>query len=288
MAGVAFAQSATENVTVTAARTRQALDGFVQSVGTPTRMTGKLARWEDGICPRVLGLGPALGGPIAQRVRDVAKEVGAPVNAQPDCKANIEIVFTTTPQAFLDDILKTRPALLGYHDTTEQEAEGARVIYPIQGWYLTQTIDIRGKTDLDVSRGVGAGFKLDFGPAQPPMWTPARVSDVTGNRLGDGLRSAFNHILIVADPRQLTAYDKSAQADYIAMISLTQLAALSCQPLASIVNLLPSGCLGKTAELTDNDIAYLTGLYRMRLDGNGRVQQDDIAFQMEQSLKDRP
>lgn len=280
----------TENVTVTAARTRQALDGFVQSVGNPTRLIGKLARWEDGICPKVLGLIPALAAPVAQRVRDVAAQVGAPVNPQPDCKPNIEIVFTNAPQGFLDDILKTHPALLGYHDTAEQEKEGARVLYPIQAWYLTQTVDIRGKTELDVSRGVGSGFKLDFGPARPPMWSPdARVGDVTGNRLGDGLRSAFNHILVVADPSKLTGYDRSAQADYIAMLSLTQFATLNgCQQLVSIVSLLLPGCTGKPDGLTDNDMAYLQGLYRMRRDGNGRVQQDDIAYQMEQSLKGRP
>jgi hypothetical protein len=72
---------APESVTVTGTRSRQVLDKFVESFAAPTRMTGKLARWEDGVCPVAVGLKPAFLKFITRRLRDVAAQVGAPVNA---------------------------------------------------------------------------------------------------------------------------------------------------------------------------------------------------------------
>jgi len=47
------------------ARRAQAPDtvqAFVASFATPTPRTGKIARWEDGVCPRTVGQRPALAG----------------------------------------------------------------------------------------------------------------------------------------------------------------------------------------------------------------------------------
>ena len=44
-----------------------------------------------------------------------------------------------------------------------------------------------------------------------------------------------------------------------------------------------SGCDRKANALTDNDIAYLRGLYKMSPDRTLRTQQDEIAYQMERS-----
>src|SRR5271163_703474 len=71
-----------EDVTVTGARTRQAIEGFVQSLATPTHVTDKVARWEDGVCPILVGLKREFATFITKRVKDVAAQAGAPVNAK--------------------------------------------------------------------------------------------------------------------------------------------------------------------------------------------------------------
>jgi hypothetical protein len=53
------------------------------------------------------------------------------------------------------------------------------------------------------------------------------------------------------------------------------------------VNLLASSCEQKANAMTDTDRAYLRGLYKMGLDRNLRTQQDEVAYQMEQSLAGR-
>jgi len=91
---------------------------------------------------------------------------------------------------------------------------------------------------------------------------------------------------IVADPTKLAYYEVGALADYIALLALSQLVSLDiCQALSSIVNLLAPGCAQKPNALTDNDLAYLRGLYKMGPGRTARVQQDEIAYQMEQALK---
>src|SRR5256885_12623163 len=75
----------------------QAIDSFVTSFASPTRMTGKIARWEDGICPLTVGQQPAVTQFVTQRVKDVATMVGAPVNASQSCTPNIEIDVNRIP-----------------------------------------------------------------------------------------------------------------------------------------------------------------------------------------------
>jgi hypothetical protein len=112
-----------------------------------------------------------------------------------------------------------------------------------------------------------------------------RTATVTGSRLGDGLRSDFYHIIIVADPNKLVDYEIGSLSDYIAMLALTQLSSLdTCQQLPSIVNMLATGCDKKASALTDNDLAYLRGLYKMSPDRMLRTQEDEMAYQMKQSL----
>src|ERR1700759_5092485 len=105
-----------EQVTVTGTRNRQVMDQYIQNFAVPTRMAGKLARWHEGVCPQVVGMKPELSAQFTARIRTLAAEVGAPVGAD-GCRANIQIVFTTTPQALMDNVRVNQPDYLGYADT---------------------------------------------------------------------------------------------------------------------------------------------------------------------------
>jgi hypothetical protein len=276
-----------ESVTVTGTRSREVISGFVQSLVAPARMTGKIARWEEGICPATIGLKPAFATFVIRRVRDAAAQVGVPVNDTPSCKTNIHIVFTTAPQAFVDNIRATESELLGYYDNLKQRDALAKVTHPIQAWYSTETKDLRGGRNVDNAKG--GGIELTIPDPDAPgrfitMVMPhAYAGSVTGSRLGDGMRSAFHNVIILADPNKLAEYEIGALADYISVLALTQLNSLdTCQQLPSIVNLLAPGCDRKTGAMTDNDIAYLRGLYKMSPDRTLRTQQDEIVYQMQQ------
>jgi hypothetical protein len=292
---LAMAQTARppESVTVTGTKSREVLRGFVQSFAAPTRMTGKMARWETGICPIVAGVKPQFATFIARRLKEVAAKAGAPVNGRASCSPNIQIVFTTTPQALLDRVRDKQPYLLGYYDNTPQRDRLATVTRPIQAWYTTATQDLNGKVEVDSGKTVGPGLEIwlpcSITPGVCLVHLPnAHAVAVTGSRLGDGVRSNLHHIIIVADPDKLLDYEMGPLSDYIAMLALTQLTSLdTCQQLPSIVNMLAQGCERKTDALTETDMAYLHGLYRAAPDQSLGTQQDQVAYQMEQELKGR-
>ena len=289
-----------ESVTVTATRPSEtAINNFIIARAAPTRITGKLARWQTGICPQVMGVAFKYATYIDKRLRDVAASVGAPVNADPACKANIEVVFTTAPQTLLDNVRKNGEVYLGYHDTAAQAEKLATVTHPIQAWYTTATADLRGRPQID--SGKGGGLVLDTLPIQVPgggLQSPqgvlqlsmpnATTREVTGNRLGNGLSSDFANVLIVAEPAKLLDFEIGSLADYIAMLALSEPASLdACQEMASISNLLVPGCSSSAHSITEGDVAYLRGLYKMTATATLAVQRDEVRYRMSKELGPR-
>jgi hypothetical protein len=289
--------SPSDSVTVTGAKDRLTVHRFVQTFTAPTRITGKIARWETPICPLTVGLRSTHARYISQRVREVAAKVGAPVNDKAGCKPNIEIVFTTAPQGLADTIRKKHDAYLGYTDTAAQRDALAKITRPIQSWYLTNTQDLAGKTVVDGSRLAGTGAiripcfeaaRCQGGSQEIYSASPVHAMLTTGYRaIGDGLRAGFDHVIIVADPTKLLDHEMGTLADYIAMLSLTQLSSLDvCQNLASISGLLTPGCASSAQSLTANDLGYLRGLYHMNPERGLSQQEDQIAWQIRQGAAD--
>jgi len=278
-----------------APQSREAVDTFVESFVTPTRMTGKIARWEDGVCPRAVGQRPAIAKILTQRVKDLAAFAGAPVNDSQSCTPNIEIVFTASPQALLDNVRAHDADFLGFAENSRERERLATVTRPIQAWYTTQTRDQRGMNKIDSAHRGGEGVPLPcftcLGRSAGPTAyvSGATYASVTGNRISDGVRSAFYHVLIVADPSKLQDHGIGPLADYIALLALTQINSLdSCRPLPSIVNMLAKDCATKTDMLTKNDATYLRGLYKMSADRRLlATQKGEIADQMNAALDRR-
>jgi hypothetical protein len=184
----------------------------------------------------------------------------------------------------LDGIRKDHKNYLGYAQGSAQTDKLAVVTHPIQGWYLTATKDLDGNVDVDSSAQVPVPIRLPCPFCLPPyidIYPAHGAKNVTGGRLKDGLRTVFYHVIVTADPRQLADYEVGALADYIAMLSLTQLQSLDiCQQLPSIINLLGPHCDGAPGRISESDLGYLRGIYSMSADGNLRMQQDGIAYRM--------
>jgi len=69
------------------------------------------------------------------------------------------------------------------------------------------------------------------------------------------------------------------------MLALTQINSLdTCQQLPSIVNSLAPSCEQKADRITENDLAYLNGLYSMKAEKDLAGQQRQIADTMKDTL----
>lgn len=316
--GFAVAQApTTESVTVT--QTREAIAKFIQGFAKPTRLVGKLARWETPICPVTLGVKAEANDFVTNRVKAVAAEVGARVDARENCKPNVEIFFTKAPQALMEDIRQNYAGYIGYYDTHDERDRLTTFRHPIQALYSTATRDLRGHVNVDTglmrgrgltmilpcvftgegssgpssgslaSGGAGGVFSPNLAPKLCTRYIPNAIkATVTGSRIGDGLRSSFEHVIIVVDPRQVAGQELGAVSDYIAMLALTQITPPeNCVSLPSIANLLAPGCGEPVKGLTPGDMAYLRGLYRMDASAFLGGQKSAISWEMEQALGER-
>lgn len=297
LGGLAQAQVApSDSITVSSQKAREAINSFVTKLTSPTRLTGKIARWDVGVCPGVTGVRPQAVRFIVERLRETASRIGAPVNKNADCKPNIHVVFTTTPQALLTNIRNKQPYLLGYADSEVSKDRLAKVTFPIQAWYATQTRDVRGKKTFDSPMVTGVGDELRI---PLPNYTGAGVSymmlpnalgarEVTGGRLGDGARSVFYNVIIAVDPSALLNHEMGTVSDHIAMLALAQIEPLKdCQPLPSIMNLFTPGCTSQPTGMTAHDEGYLRGLYSMDAQAIIQVQRDQMVHRIGQTIEGR-
>jgi hypothetical protein len=262
-----------DTVTVEAPKAldEKAVHDFIKSYAHPASpVIGKLAQWSKHapLCPIAVGLSPAFDIFVSERIRTVAGTVGAPVQTKVLCTPNMSVLFTSHPQAVLDAIRTSRKDLLGFYYRDKEEAI-TKVNHPIQAWYATATRDWFG------------GLKVDTGDTVYSGAFPA------GGSLLDGFSSEMTTVTVVVDDTKIVGLQLGAVADYIAMLALSQTQAFeTCQPLASITNLMTPGCDAgmKSDVLSQNDVAYLTALYRMAPDTVSLGQKSDIAHQMETAL----
>lgn len=276
-----------ESVTVTATKSSEAaIKSFVETRAAPTYMLGRLARWNLQICPQTIGLGDKYAKYITQRIRDVAAAVGAPVNGDPGCRPNVEVVFTTTPQPLMDNVRQREPQFLGYHHSNNEAEELARVTHPIQAWYTTESIDNGKHRSVDDGtcgmKGVTLNTIGDGGAGVIQVSLPcAVVLSSNGFHARDGLNSGFFNILIVAEPAKLFDYEVGPLADYITMLALSQPESQdSCQEMPSIANMLAQNCATIPNRITDGDLAYLHALYRLPGGELQATQRDFIREEM--------
>ena len=137
----ASAQNSSESVTVTgqAPKTRtEIMHGFARSYVAPSRLTGKLARWVNPICPLVIGLQPDEKLAVRERIIKNAKSVGAPVQAQQACRPNVIFVFAMAPQELMTKVIEDHwnlaRTVFGDIDGRIHARKLSKISSPIQAW----------------------------------------------------------------------------------------------------------------------------------------------------------
>jgi hypothetical protein len=274
-------ENAVENVIVTEPRLRSehALTNFIIAHAAPTALLGKIARWKTGICPITVGLPPKLDLYITQRIIRVAMTAGVPLASAEPCRPNIAVLATPEPERLLDFMRAKRPALLGFHYKS-QRSRIATMKLPVQAWHSTATEDFYGFISADLPSGsLGYGVMSNFGDTT--------TYHASGSRLNDGLRSEFTTAVIIVDTTKIAGQEVGPLSDYIAMLALSQAQSYdTCQDVPTITNLMASGCGAemKPAALTDVDVTYLRGLYKMNPNGSFWAERGSIAFEMKKDL----
>lgn len=258
-----------EEIVVTGSRLNRVVRDFIEMATMPSPI-GQVSRWKIAICPKTTGMRPAYTNFVTKRLREIGRDIGAPVNASESCSPNLQVIFTEHPQEMLDTIRTKLPELLGYHYAPQ--AKGlATVVNPIQGWYATGSRDRNGQLMVDDPYGVN-------------------MATVEGSRLRTGLRSEFVAVTVVVDLVTVENQEIGAIADHIAMLALSQAKAFErCREVSSITNMLLD-CEPelKAVALTPYDRAYLKALYAVNdRDAERHLLNGDIAFMMRRFLREK-
>jgi hypothetical protein len=146
----------------------------------------------------------------------------------------------------MDDVVKRRPELLGFHYIAEIPRL-ATVDRPLQAWYVTETSN---GTDVVVD----------------DIWSPMPQGSL-GSRFTTqrGFSSFIIFALVVIDTNKVAGYTIGSISDYIAMVALSQTRLIDgCGELPSILDLMAPACKSAMSDsITGADIAYLRALYRI-------------------------
>jgi hypothetical protein len=244
------------------------LDQFILHHATThyvnTSTTGNLARWRgemQSICPQTVGLTPAYNDFVTARLRAIAAYVGAPAQSEPQCKSNVQVIFTNNPQKKMDDVLKWATVYFrNRYSGGMRDLIAFRSDHPIQGWYLTTN---GGARVLNTDVGL---VGLNVLPVWPQVTQNYIGSGTLGTRLGggSGSGSGIGIVILVIDTTKAVGYTIGAIADYVAMLTLSVAQSPDhCDPLPSILDLMSSGCgmRDKPNAITAGDLAFLKALY---------------------------
>ncbi len=284
-----------ENVTVEAAKIpeEQGIHDFVTHSGEATLFLGKVARWRQPICPETQGFIEPAAAMVTQRVRDMAAKIGAPVNPDLHCKANVLIYFTREPQMLLNQLMKRDENMLGFHNVSQTQSLGT-FTHPVQAWYATATRDADGRLSLDIADNPFVEECASDVHGVPPqllaVWMKRCGYTTEGNRgsLRDGLRSEMGRVTIIGDSGKLDAYGTDTLGDYVTMLALSQVRAFDgCQEFPTITNLLVPECRAdrKPETLSEVDLAYLKALYHIDPTLSGQLQRSAIDHEMVEAFK---
>jgi hypothetical protein len=247
-----------------------------------------LARWRGGmqsICPVTEGMDPGYNAFVTARIRAVAAYVGAPVQSDPHCKSNVQILFTNNPKQSMDSVKKWATVYFrnryvgGGKQLIEYKGDHA-----IQGWYLT-TNGGEQVFNTDV-----ALLSLNVWPLWPEITPNYLGHDSTGTRLGGGTESeiGIGVVILIIDTTKVAGYPIGTIADYLSMVTLSVVQSPDhCDPLPSILDLMSSSCgtREKPTAMTAGDLAFVKALYYRNTGIGPSLSRDSILDNMRRQFK---
>jgi hypothetical protein len=288
---------------------------FVGSMlAPPATFENQYAKWVRPVCVNVYGLSALSKYMVERRIREVATQVGAPVDRTDPCTPNVTIAVTSDPQASLDSVAKAAPFLV-----IGGKKRQLTVTQPIQAWYTTLRRDFSGLSQLDLNwedaatagggetAGGMASLTPPTGDASIGVANSVDASGVAGmatmqssgsierdiprvrsqgTRLSTGITPEMATVLILVDAKAVMGLSQASLSDYLSLLALSQAPATGrCQEAPSIANLMVS-CASdvKTTSLSNVDLALLTGLYQAPLKPE-MIQRQRIIGAMRRTLE---
>lgn len=238
-------------------------------------MDDQYARWKKPVCFNVYGLSASAKYVIERRMKDIALQVGAPVDRNDPCVPNVTIAVTPDPAATLASVHAARRALLPNYGFI---AAALKQSQPVQAWY---GVSVRGTSGRE---------ELLFDGFNDGIPDERRFGAMSGelSRINTGLSTALQTVLIVADTKALMGKSLGTLADHFAMLALAQMRDTEqCKDVPTIANLMNPNCTAdfRPDAITGNDLALLTAMYQTPDQEMQKMQRARIIGNMRRTLE---
>ena len=272
-----------DQITVQAQREtlRKQVDQFFHSAMLKPLFDESVLRWEDAVCPMVVGMIRPAGEFVLRRISELARESGVPL-AKEDCKhPNLYIIVAKDPETFLKLWWRHQPRM---YNTGRGIAPVRRFIEksrPVRVWYNVGS----GNYANEISGLLAASVDAGLGTVDYPI--------VRGPSSGASSRLVFPDVrsigsaIVVIDPAQVDQLNIGQFADYIAMVSFVEVnqdADLGAN--STILNLFATSSAAAPLEMTRWDKALLRGLYAS--DHRSRMQMSQMETRAIDFLQSKP
>ena len=224
---------------------------FVTS-GIRKPFEASLSRWNNPICPLVVGLPQEKDQFVRARLSEIALAAGAQLATQP-CQANFAVIVAAEPDAVLKAWYKRDYHLFG-ETTGNRINEWLKTPRPVRVWYNVESGSASGVPYARAPPGT-----LSTPPGMSiPFDNFAEDSHLVYNAVRD-----FSSVIVVIDSGRTKETNLNGLADYAAMLGLAEI-----QPDAdfgevpTILRLFSTSQGAKPTSLSDWDTSLLKALYK--------------------------
>lgn len=247
--------TAAGQIVVTGERTpEEVVRDFVRGIAEEAS-GDQLARWEDPICPQVIGFLDEQNAYVEETITAVAVAVGAEAGAE-GCYANLFVVVADNPGEVIQAMRLRQPALFRSINPPERrrlvESDSVARMWSM---LVTRGSDGRPTQRQEFGSG-GLGPAAGLGVPDTEYLFGVQPSRIT---LSTRVDLAANFILL--DGNRIEGIDLNQLSGFVAMLALAQIDIDDpVRPERSILNLFHRS-EDRPADLSDWDIAYLCALY---------------------------
>jgi hypothetical protein len=232
-----------------------------------------LGRFEDKICPAVVGLAPAQADRLVQLLRANIAAFGGGLQ-KPGCTANATVIFTPQPADFVRQLAVKQPSYFslspaGIKSFTEKPR-------PVLSWHVIEMRD-RDGNELGNSRELGmAKARILDQPAAAGAPMSAKVLRNTGaTHLATSSRADMLFGFAVIDAAKIQGKSMEQLADLATLhllLEIKQDAAAGPSSILSLFNDRPEGAAPPPG-FSSYDRAMIDGLYRPQENNRTPSQQ---------------
>lgn len=256
-----------EDVVVEGRRLEEAADLYVDEVVAPARGRGP-ARWDDGVCVGVANFNREVAQYLADRVTDLARELGLRGHTPP-CNPSILIIGAADGADFARELIEQRPRLFIVGGAGMDRGRGGLDDFrsgdrAVRWWHVSIPVD---EETGDIAVRLPGDYSLTYSAQNPLRSMEENFAPQTrrtfASRLREPLRDVMKRSFVIIDVDMLNGVTLEQLGDYVAFVSLAQIdPEADLSRFDSVLNLFRDE---RPAEgLSAWDKAYLEGLYSLQ------------------------